>query len=277
MKPNFILAGIQKSGTTYLDTLLRTVNSVQLLDRNLNWSFFCNDTIYSKGTQWYESLFDGMNPDKLLGQTSADCLYNPGTLERIKDFNPEMKILVILREPISRTYSQYWHEVKVGREHLSFETALEKEADRIKASYRNFKRYGYVARSRYASQIKALKETFPADQIYITTLNRLKGDELNELNRILQFLGQEPLEQIEKKESVRYNTGAVPRSILLQRSIYFLKHLGLGRVRNLIYSWNLKNEKHPPMNAETKARLQELLKEDVELFETYNVPVNLNA
>lgn len=270
MKPNFILAGIQKSGTTYLDTLLRTVNSVQLLDRNLNWSFFCNDTIYSKGTQWYEFLFDGMNPDKLLGQTSADCLYNPGTLERIKAFNPEMKILVILREPISRTYSQYWHEVKVGREHLSFETALEKEADRIKASYRNFKRYGYVARSRYASQIKALKETFTADQIYITTLNRLKEDELNELNRILQFLGQAPLKKIQRKESVRYNTGAVPKSIFLQRCLYFLGFIGLGRIRNLIYSWNLQRIPLPKMKNETRALLEKELEQDIQAFCYYD-------
>ena len=119
-------------------------------------------------------------------------------------------------------------------------------------------------------QTDELFRLFDKEQVFITTLDRLKNNELEEFNRVLRFLGVPEIKKINQKEQVRYNKGAVPRSILLQRAAYYLRFVKLGRLMNLIYKWNLKDEKHPPMQPEMREKLEKELAEDSAVYNHYN-------
>lgn len=271
--PNFIIGGIQKCGTTYLDTIISQHPEVYMPKRTINHNYFCNDTIYKNGDEWYNNIFDANHvKGKVVGQTSADCAYNPDAVKRALRYNPKMKFIFILRDPISRLQSQYWHEVKIGREIYSLENAILKEEQRIKKSYKHFKRYSYVSRSRYQTQFDKIREVLPAEQLMIVTLDRIKAHEVKVFNAIFSFLGVSTVENLAhlKSEKTSKNTGVVPYSRLLQRAAYPLRFIGLGSIMNVIYKLNDSQSKPPEIAADLKSKLESILADDISFYQSIN-------
>ena len=138
MLPDFIVAGIMKSGTSYLDTLIRNHPEIGMPVRSMDRSYFDNDEIYLKhDLNWYEALFEGIDGD-VIGQTSADCAFNPDSIDRIKMIIPNAKLVFVIRNPVDRAYSLFWHQVSMGREYNSFEKAIEVEDEKIKKKLLSF-------------------------------------------------------------------------------------------------------------------------------------------
>jgi len=138
-----------------------------------------------------------------------------------------------LRNPIDRAYSSYKHQVRAGRETLSFEEAIESEKKRLKGekerlsnessyfSY-NYNHFSYLERGKYNEQIQNWLEYFPKEQMFILSSDEFFKNTESSLNKIYNFLEIKPSQVNIKKQ---YNTGdykdSMPKETREKLSIFF--------------------------------------------------------
>lgn len=201
--PDFLIIGAQKAGTTSLFFYLQRHPDV-FMARPKEVHFF--DYQWSRGANWYRKYFPlaaAKQASLLAGEASPYYLFHPQAPKRVAALTPEAKIIVILRNPIDRAYSQYKHSVRAGVEPLSFEDALEAEESRIgdeyaralsEADYEGHPRnplpiYSYKARGRYAEQLHRWFDFFPREQIHIIDFSQFTTNTASEFERVVSFLG----------------------------------------------------------------------------------------
>jgi hypothetical protein len=128
MKVNFLILGAQKGGSTWLYDNIRQHPMVFTPEKELH--YFSNDENFKKGIEWYHGFFSENN---LIGEKTPEYLTviptkNPRTSvetpQRIHEYNPDMKLIVVLREPISRLKSAANHMIRT--QHVSPFTSLKK-------------------------------------------------------------------------------------------------------------------------------------------------------
>jgi hypothetical protein len=122
--PDFIIVGAMKAGTTTVKDYLRKHSNVFIPHDEL---FFFSSSDYNKGLTFYSKYFEDYSNEKIIGEKTTTYSYDLNTPGRIFEFNPEVKLIWVLRNPVSRSYSNYWHVVKQGKERLSFEDSIKKE------------------------------------------------------------------------------------------------------------------------------------------------------
>ena len=144
-KPNFYVVGAPKCGTTSLYRYLSEHPQI-FLPKKKELHFFSRPELdrYSKGTgdrqvlqslprqlHEYESFYNGVSASEIaIGDISPSYFVHLGAAARIKSYNNEAKVIVCLRNPIDKAFSQYMHQVALGKEPLSFYQAIEAEEDR---------------------------------------------------------------------------------------------------------------------------------------------------
>jgi len=204
--PDFLIIGAQKAGTTSLYNYLEKHPYIwSAYSKEVN--FF--DLNYTKGINWYKSFF----PSKLLkfliniftdrklitGEGSTYYLLHPHVAKRVYNHLPNVKIIVLLRNPIYRTFSGYHHSVNTGLEYLPFNEAIKREEERISQEFEKIKKNGnyksklfpglaYKTRSIYVNQLRSWFEYFPRNQILIIKSEDFFRDPQATLNRVYQFL-----------------------------------------------------------------------------------------
>jgi Sulfotransferase domain len=191
LRPNFLVVGAQKAGTTSLHRYLAEHPAV--LPASVKEVRYFN-RFYTNGEAWYLAHFPlalrgaavrrrlGVRP--AVGESSAVYLFDPRVPARVHTFDPAMKLVVLLRDPVERAYSHYQMEVRWGRETLPFDEALDREeaelpgliaralADPLDTSDVGFPR-SYVGRGRYAEQLDRWLELFPREQLLVETSDDL--------------------------------------------------------------------------------------------------------
>ncbi|CAN5338207.1 sulfotransferase domain-containing protein [soil metagenome] len=218
--PSFLIAGVQKGGTTSLVQYLQ--QHPQLLQPQRKDVFFFNNmTRYDKGTDFYRSFFSlkiqQQISDIIRGTKTKtfdgtpNYLDSIGAPKRIDETLPNVKIVLLLRNPISRAYSNYNMALKFGFETLPFYEALMQEEVRVtwfeKSEYykgHNFvyQRLAYKKRGEYATFLPDWINTF-GDRLHIEFTENLDKYPLETYNRILKFLELDKQELDFKK----YNEG----------------------------------------------------------------------
>lgn len=211
--PEFLIIGAQRCGTTSLYKYLARhpqFRSATLRTKGVH--FF--DTRYDKGLAWYRAHFPTIwyrawfrtrhGADLVTGEASPYYLFHPHVPYRIAQHLPGVKLIVMLRDPIERTYSQYQHEASRGFEDApSFEEALDREPERLDGEvermnadpdYKSLshQHHSYMARSRYAEQLDVYRSLFPAGQILAVKSEDFFSDPGLEYARMLEFLGLPP-------------------------------------------------------------------------------------
>ena len=261
--PNLILGGAQKSGTTTMHRLLESHGDVYFPRKPQELHYFDHEPNYRKGLDWYARHFRAWNGEKVIAQTSPNYLYLPEVPQRIHEVLPDARSIFILRNPVDRAYSHYWNTVRYGWESESFEEGLHREVSRIAQGPRERRRYSYVDRGRYATQLERYAQLFPRDNILVVLLDELKANRSCVCQRIGEFLSIDPaqfaLAQSEQSYNVRER---LPRSLWLQRLVRRVR-LRVPKIGFLMDRVNLKNEMYPPMNAETRRRLQRLFEPEM--------------
>lgn len=198
--PGFLVIGAQKGGTTALYAYLRWHPAIT----GPSWkevSFF--DRHWWRGEAWYRGQFPLRTGESLLGEASPSYLFHPLAPERARLLVPDVKLIALLRNPVDRAYSQYQHEVALGREPLSFEDALAAEegrtrgeVERLVADPRAFSRawwdHTYAARGRYAEQLERWLAVFPHEQLLVVATEELGERPAETYASILAFLGAAP-------------------------------------------------------------------------------------
>jgi hypothetical protein len=135
-----------------------------------------------------------------VGEASPSYLFHPLAPERARVLVPDAKLIALVRNPVDRAYSQYQHEVALGREPLSFEDALAAEeertrgeADRLVADPRAFSRawwdHTYAARGHYADQLERWLAVYPREQLLVVSTDDLGEKPAETYTSILAFLG----------------------------------------------------------------------------------------
>ena len=160
MKPNFIVAGAAKSGTTWLYSCLDEHPEV-FIPRNKELHFFSYSKRYKKGIEWYESFFRNSKDEKAVGEISPSYLPKPEVPSRIYAYNPNVRLIFILRNPIERAYSHYCMVMGVGKVSQDVNLGLSLDCP-------------YVTWGLYYSQIIRFMSLFPPEQIKIYLFDDLK-------------------------------------------------------------------------------------------------------
>ncbi|MDW3192755.1 MAG: sulfotransferase domain-containing protein [Cytophagales bacterium] len=195
--PDFFCVGAQKSGSSTLYWWLRQHPQLGMsFDKESKFL----DRYYSKGEKWYRHQFPLASSKKLAGDNTPYYLFHPLVPERAYSLCPEAKIIVILRNPINRAFSQYQMECRKGREvHNSFEEAIEGEMERIHEAktdllsnpldyHHTFENTSYLSRGIYIDQIEHWLKWYKRDQILILISETFFADPRKELKKVYDFL-----------------------------------------------------------------------------------------
>lgn len=234
--PNFLIIGERRSGTTSLARWIECHPEIFLhpqmdigyfVDKELvgskNWKMGPAD--YSKwegehSKEEYLSYFEQVEDQKAIGEKSADYLFLEPCHQRIKEYLPNIKLVITLRDPLERAWSMYWNEVGKGRETLSFEAAVEQEAERVANSDYARDHLSYVSRGFYDQSLKTLLKTFSKDQIHVFILEEVKENPKKYLSALYTFLDVDPKLGYDNVEN-RYNANwtSVPKPFVKNNKI----------------------------------------------------------
>lgn len=186
MKVDFFIVGAMRSGTSSIRDQLD-------LDPKINMAhgepmFFSNDKKYKEGFEEYHSLFDWDSSDIVLrGEKSPRYAVSPLAPKRVFDYNPNAKIIWMLRNPVKRAISHFVHSVyRAGDKAVSLDEAIEQheELERVNSTM------AYVFRSQYEKQIDAWSNYFPDQKIII--LEEMIKNPVQVMSEIYGYLDLEP-------------------------------------------------------------------------------------
>ncbi len=245
--PDFIIIGTQRGGTTSLYAYLGQHPQITPAVRK-EVHFFDNN--FQKGVNWYRTQFPfsieksiAKNIGKqnfITGEASPYYLFHPHAPERVAKIVPDAKLIVLLRNPIDRAYSHYYHEVELGHEQLSFEEALAQEeartheesahiaTDQQYCSY-NHQHYTYLSRGIYAEQLQRWLNLFPREQVLVIKSEDFYADPDSILQQTLTFLkistvGKKPLQWYKQYNHSIYKQAKMEPHIRKRLIAYFAPH-----------------------------------------------------
>lgn len=188
---NFVIAGVQKGGTTALFDYLSEEPGLSL-SRIKEVHFFDDD-----GRDWrapdygdYHAQFQA--PDgRLRGEATPAYLYWPGSLERMALYNPAMRVIVVLRDPVERAWSHWRMEYARGSEVHPFAWCIREGRARLfdATPWGHHREFSYVERGYYGEQLERLYSLFPRQQCLMLRSADLRADPAAALSTVRGFLG----------------------------------------------------------------------------------------
>lgn len=275
MKPTFMVVGFGKSGTTSLCSLLGQHPQV-FMSVPKEPDFFCNQQIWERGFQWYESLYAAAGDAIARGEGSQRYTFRkvfPNVAARIASYVPEVKLIVMARDPIQRIESGWMEMRSWGDEsaHHSFKRALDVNRDWL------------IDSTDYWQELAVYRDLFPDDQILVLFFEDFVSDPATVLRRCFTFLGVDADATIRETER-RHNVSAeklIPRpllsvgrsSVLLRSAVKLIPQPLRHRIRDRFFF--RRGDARPQWNAEVRKRVIDELRENTELFlEFYGKPVD---
>ncbi len=209
--PDFIIIGAQRCGTSSLYSYL--IQHPQIAPANRKELHYF-DLNYRAGDDWYRAQFPSAavgNAQTLTGEGSPYYLFHPLAAERCARVVPDAKLIVMVRDPVKRAYSHYHHEVRKGREPLSFEEAIDREPGRLAGeraklisdptySSRPHQSYSYLSRGLYTDQLEIWRKHYQPNQILPISSDRMFKNPAMEHTRVLEFLGIDPIQLPEYRQ-----------------------------------------------------------------------------
>jgi hypothetical protein len=198
MLPDFLIIGAARYGTSTLYSYMQSHPEIYLRpNKRPEPHFFFKESEYAKGIRYYEDTwFPAERKWRAVGEASTSYLFGPNVPSRIALHLPDVRLIAVLRNPIDRAFSNYWHSVKSGLETLDFASAVEREAERSRAidgtAMSEVKPYSYVARGFYYAQISNFLSVIDRRQLAILTFDDLCRNPADVLQNVYRFLGVDP-------------------------------------------------------------------------------------
>ncbi len=180
--PNFLIAGAEKGGTTWLhaqlrkhpDIFLPATKEVQFFNK-YNSNFVPND-YFRYGLEWYGRFFEEHNGQPATGEATPMYICDAEAPERILKTLPGVKIIVMLRNPVQRAYSHYWMAKQKHHTTLCFKEVIEQEEPR------------FVKRGLYYQQLKTYFDLFRREQIMVLFYEEVFEHPAYWLSKVCRFL-----------------------------------------------------------------------------------------
>ncbi len=224
--PNFLVIGAAKSGTTslyrylsqhpqvYLNQTIKEAKFFSLEGKSKNYFNGPRADRHVKSTTFehYCSLFEQVQNEQAIGEVSPLYLYDEFTASKIKHYIPDVKIIVILRNPVERAYSAYSYMLATRREELlKFELGLKAEPERIKHNWFgplwHYKKAGF-----YFSQLERYYKLFDAKQIAVYLYEDLCRDPQSLMERIFDFLEVDSSFKVNTSDKHNKTVGSIPKN-----------------------------------------------------------------
>ena len=274
--PNFFIVGAPKCGTSAMFHYLEEHPEVFMYPRK-EPDFFAEDLKAPENRHGYSlsawdtylRLFKRAEDEAIIGEGTTWYLYSHDAASRIHAFNPDAKILIMLRNPADQMYSLHSQLVYMGVEKISsFDDAVTGEAvaDRAKHELAYFpgympptmsnKKLLYKEIARFADQIQRYLDVFGRDQVHIVLHDDLKQDQAAVYHRVLEFLGVDTCFEpefriVNRNKSRRFKSDAIQRFRLHPVNLWLVRTFLPARVRDesfraLAYAWGTLNTKYHP-------------------------------
>lgn len=191
---DFIVVGVQKAGTTALfDYLLD--DPAYSLSKVKEVHFFDDESVNWAAPDYapYHAQFDWERP-AIRGEATPIYLYWPRSLQRIGAYNPKVRLIVMLRDPVQRAWSHWRMETSRGVETRPFSWCIRQGRARLFEGepWGAHREFSYVERGFYGEQIERLFSLFPREQVLILTAEELRQDPSKTLATLSEFLGAVP-------------------------------------------------------------------------------------
>ena len=280
-KPDFIIAGAPKCGTTSMNKFLGEHPGI-FIPEIKECHFFGSDLIKIPGSRRYDSdsylsLFSSATAEQKIGETSVMYLCSELAAKEIKDFIPSCRIIIMLRNPVEVLHSYHAQMVFIGLEdEKDFGVALEKErarALRLKEEPMNWVLL-YRKMVRFSGQVQRYFDCFGRERVHIVIFDDYKNDRPATYRDVLSFLDvstdfEPAFEIINPHKEVRSRAF---QDFLLQPPVVLRSMVrkvmspeGRHRLANfLLYKLNSRFVNRPPLEPELQARLCSELAPEVE-------------
>ncbi len=203
-KVDFLIVGAQKCGTTALAHFLRQHPGIHVagstLDEQRSLHFFDRDHYFGRGSPDYAEYhreFHPRDPTQTVGECTPAYIYYNQAPTRIWQYNPNIKLIAVLRNPVERAFSNWNMERQRGSEDLDFHPAclLERKRGHAALPLQDLV-HAYAARGFYAHQVRRLMQHFPDEQLLFLKYEQFQQDPLTAINKICRFLGVATLKHI---------------------------------------------------------------------------------
>ena len=294
--PHFIIVGAQKAGTSTLHGILGAHPEVFIPDREV-FFFDIDDRTqhpdfdpidgatrdfeadFDTYAAWYARFFERSRPGQLRGEDSTSYLASEVAPRRIARLCPDVKVIALLRDPVSRAYSHYWHDVSRGRCSRSF-TEVANDHDSL-----------VVRRGFYRQQLQRYHEALGPERVKVLVFEEFSRNLERVSAEVCEYLGLQP-PPASALDRERYNVARVPRNLearlWINRHLHFLvkkSYRGLlpepnAGARVLVGPWRERlwgsaaaryanrfldavrpQRKYPPMPEPTRERLAKLYRD----------------
>ncbi len=275
-KIRLMIVGAQKSGTSSLLRYLAQHPDIHTHPQP-EMTFFLQEREYTRGYKWaFAKYFAGENDyteieDKQLIAKNVMVMHSPEVMQRIYTHNPDMHLVVLLREPVARAYSAYWWARRRGWENIkTYEEALAAEEDRLNEDWFKWRQCAYQYNSIYYPHVKNLITQFGSDHVHCILTDDLKEDAEAVCKQIFHHIGVDT--NFKPVIGEKHNQAAMPRSERFNYLFtqFLASHNPLRRairklvpdataykLRKTILDWNDKPQKNtesapPPLNPATR-------------------------
>lgn len=185
--PQCIIIGVRKGGTRALLQFLNLHPSIRTANREMH--FFDDEGLYDLGLEWYRKKMPYSYPDQITIEKTPAYFVQDIVPERIHKMNSSIKLILMLRDPVVRTISDYTqvlsNRMEQNKRYVAFEKLVMNRHERIKSDY------NAIQRSIYYKHLKKWLRFFPLEQFLFINSENFVFDPVSELKRVETFLGIE--------------------------------------------------------------------------------------
>lgn len=185
-----------------------------------------------KSSAHYSHLFSLAEDEKYLAEGSTAYLHAPESAALIHQYNPEAKIIILVRDGLKRAFSHYKMDIGLGKTLLSFEEAMLKDFDERQSGIRN--NWNYFGMSLYHENIKRFRQYF-GNNVLVLNFDELIKNQDREFGKFFNFLDIQkiPLQLAKSNES---------GNIRFKKALYFLNQSGLKNILSKVLPVNLRHK-----------------------------------
>jgi len=272
-KVDFFIVGAPKAGTTSLYYYLNEHIDIEMSSQK-EPDFFSDQSLQKKKLYYgknridtlakYHSLFHQKNVI-LRGDASVSYLFYDDVPSKIKEYNSDAKIIIMLRNPIDRAFSHYLMDYALGLLSDSFDSIIHKKSRHKNADlfYQQ-----YINVGEYASQVKRYLDIFNRQNIFFIDYEEFKNNTSDIVNSVFGFLGLD--NDFEPDLTKKHNVYRAPKNMLIRHvySYVFLRKILVKilpkKMIDILSNFVFQNSKKPKISDSTKGILKEHFKSDLQ-------------
>jgi hypothetical protein len=275
MRINFICPGTQKAATTTLYDILSQHPNVYLSTPKETF-FYNREYKYKKGLTFYQNkYFSGFKNEKIVGEIASTYMCDLSVAEKIRNIlGKDIKLIFMLRNPVDRVYSHYWHNYREGDEKREFNSIIKEQLNQLENNKKS--NCGYLGMGLYSQQIKKYMDYFNEENFKFIIFEEFVKDIPKAMKEVFDFLEIDCYENINYE--IKSNKSTVYRNVLI-RNFYnsnIIRSIRL-KIRNKLSSNNFnriflkkiknfimyRSFKKPKLDEETRKGILNFYKDDI--------------